>query len=85
MRDWRTKKNVHMSYNEIWFTLKLAFRMWSEVLPRVFEEDNHSPISNVDILIGFGEGIISQVFSFSLKDVTLSSKSIFSSSSKQDR
>jgi len=45
-----------MTNNEIWFTVKLAFRMWSEVIPREFVEDNHSSPNEVDILIGFGEG-----------------------------
>ncbi|XP_078269740.1 matrix metalloproteinase-21-like [Rhinoraja longicauda] len=36
--------------------LKLAFRMWSEVIPLEFEENNHSPASMVDIKLGFGKG-----------------------------
>ena len=46
-----------MSFNEVWFTVKLAFRIWSEVLPKNFQEDNTSPASDVDILIGFGKGM----------------------------
>ncbi|XP_078087677.1 matrix metalloproteinase-21-like [Mustelus asterias] len=34
--------------------LKLAFRMWSEVTPLVFEEDLTSPASEIDIKLGFG-------------------------------
>ncbi|XP_076068177.1 matrix metalloproteinase-21-like isoform X2 [Oratosquilla oratoria] len=35
--------------------LGLAFRLWSEVIPVVFFEDNISPIELVDITIGFGK------------------------------
>lgn len=38
--------------------LKLAFRMWSEVIPLEFEENNDSPASMVDIKLGFGKGNI---------------------------
>ncbi|GCC43998.1 hypothetical protein chiPu_0028178, partial [Chiloscyllium punctatum] len=34
--------------------LKLAFRMWSEVTPLIFEEDLTSPASEIDIKLGFG-------------------------------
>ncbi|XP_067884758.1 matrix metalloproteinase-21-like isoform X2 [Heterodontus francisci] len=34
--------------------LKLAFRMWSEVTPLIFEEDLTSPASDIDIKLGFG-------------------------------
>ncbi|XP_043540429.1 matrix metallopeptidase-21-like, partial [Chiloscyllium plagiosum] len=34
--------------------LKLAFRMWSEVTPLIFEEDLISPASEIDIKLGFG-------------------------------
>ncbi|CAL4082264.1 unnamed protein product, partial [Meganyctiphanes norvegica] len=34
--------------------LGLAFRMWSEVIPNVFYEDQLSPSEHVDIDIGFG-------------------------------
>ncbi|XP_078420983.1 matrix metalloproteinase-21-like [Cetorhinus maximus] len=36
--------------------LKMAFRMWSEVIPLEFEENIHSPASMVDIKLGFGTG-----------------------------
>ncbi|XP_076345934.1 matrix metalloproteinase-21-like [Tachypleus tridentatus] len=36
--------------------LALAFRMWAEVIPLLFQEDTLSPINNVDILIAFGRG-----------------------------
>lgn len=36
--------------------LALAFRMWSEVIPLVFEEDLRSPVHDVDIRIAFGRG-----------------------------
>ncbi|XP_076308178.1 matrix metalloproteinase-21-like [Tachypleus tridentatus] len=35
--------------------LALAFRMWSEVIPLVFQENNISPVDNVDILVAFGK------------------------------
>ncbi|XP_022242340.1 matrix metalloproteinase-21-like [Limulus polyphemus] len=35
--------------------LALAFRMWSEVIPLLFREDNKSPVNDVDILIAFGK------------------------------
>ncbi|XP_059507659.1 matrix metalloproteinase-21-like isoform X2 [Stegostoma tigrinum] len=34
--------------------LRLAFRMWSEVTPLMFEEDLTSPASEIDIRLGFG-------------------------------
>uniref|UniRef100_UPI00398F33F3 matrix metalloproteinase-21-like n=1 Tax=Pristiophorus japonicus TaxID=55135 RepID=UPI00398F33F3 len=34
--------------------LKLAFRMWSEVTPLIFEEDLTSTASEIDIKLGFG-------------------------------
>lgn len=52
--EWRSTRGL-MTANEIWFTIKLAFRMWSEIIPRNFKEDNTSPITYVDILIGFGK------------------------------
>lgn len=36
--------------------LALAFRMWGEVIPLVFQEDIRSPVDDVDILIAFGRG-----------------------------
>nr|XP_014353447.1 PREDICTED: matrix metalloproteinase-21-like [Latimeria chalumnae] len=36
--------------------LALAFRMWSEVIPLQFEEDTVSPLSEIDIKLGFGKG-----------------------------
>ncbi|XP_072883302.1 matrix metallopeptidase-21 [Hemitrygon akajei] len=36
--------------------LKMAFRMWSEVIPLEFEENTDSPASMVDIKLGFGKG-----------------------------
>ncbi|XP_043919988.1 matrix metalloproteinase-21-like isoform X2 [Protopterus annectens] len=35
-------------------TLKTAFRMWSEVVPLLFEEDLSSPANKIDIKLGFG-------------------------------
>ncbi|GBN60333.1 Matrix metalloproteinase-21, partial [Araneus ventricosus] len=34
--------------------LALAFRMWGEVIPLVFQEDTRSPVDDVDVLIAFG-------------------------------
>uniref|UniRef100_H2ZLQ5 Peptidase metallopeptidase domain-containing protein n=1 Tax=Ciona savignyi TaxID=51511 RepID=H2ZLQ5_CIOSA len=51
---WPSSNNQFMTSNEVWFTVKLAFRMWSEILPRNFLEDTVSPVSEVDILLGFG-------------------------------
>ncbi|XP_042898572.1 matrix metalloproteinase-21 isoform X2 [Parasteatoda tepidariorum] len=36
--------------------LALAFRMWGEVIPIVFQEDIRSPVDDVDVLIAFGRG-----------------------------
>ncbi|GCB71578.1 matrix metallopeptidase-21 [Scyliorhinus torazame] len=36
--------------------LRMAFRMWSEVIPLEFEENIQSPASMVDIKLGFGTG-----------------------------
>ncbi|KAG1681472.1 Matrix metalloproteinase-21 [Nymphon striatum] len=36
--------------------LTLAFRMWSEIIPLLFVEDNFSPIRDIDIQIAFGKG-----------------------------
>ncbi|XP_032808120.1 matrix metalloproteinase-21-like [Petromyzon marinus] len=38
------------------FIVRLAFRMWSEVIPLIFEEDLKSPSSDIDIKLGFGTG-----------------------------
>uniref|UniRef100_A0A8C5PW38 Matrix metalloproteinase-21 n=1 Tax=Leptobrachium leishanense TaxID=445787 RepID=A0A8C5PW38_9ANUR len=45
-----------LSINEQRYVFRLAFRMWSEVMPLDFEEDNTSPLSAVDIKLGFGRG-----------------------------
>ncbi|XP_053548943.1 matrix metalloproteinase-21 [Bombina bombina] len=45
-----------LSINEQRYVFRLAFRMWSEVMPLDFEEDNTSPISQIDIKLGFGRG-----------------------------
>ncbi|XP_018412968.1 PREDICTED: matrix metalloproteinase-21 [Nanorana parkeri] len=45
-----------MSINEQRYVFRLAFRMWSEVMPLDFEEDNTSPLSQIDIKLGFGRG-----------------------------
>ncbi|XP_072413674.1 matrix metallopeptidase-21 isoform X1 [Chiloscyllium punctatum] len=45
-----------LSVEEQRHVLRMAFRMWSEVIPLEFEEDNHSPASMVDIKLGFGTG-----------------------------
>lgn len=37
-------------------SLRLAFRMWSEVIPIIFEEDVTGDINRVDIEIAFGRG-----------------------------
>lgn len=39
-------------------SLRLAFRMWSEVIPIIFEEDVSGDINRVDIEIAFGRGTI---------------------------
>ncbi|XP_053306918.1 matrix metalloproteinase-21 [Spea bombifrons] len=45
-----------LSINEQRYVFRLAFRMWSEVMPLDFEEDNTSPFSQIDIRLGFGTG-----------------------------
>ncbi|KAM9327046.1 matrix metalloproteinase-21 [Gastrophryne carolinensis] len=45
-----------LSINEQRYVFRLAFRMWSEVMPLDFEEDNSSPLSQIDIKLGFGRG-----------------------------
>ncbi|XP_074641352.1 matrix metalloproteinase-21-like [Tubulanus polymorphus] len=37
-------------------TLNLAFRMWSEVIPKVFTQENNDHISSVDIELAFAKG-----------------------------
>lgn len=46
-----------LSINEQRYVFRLAFRMWSEVMPVDFEEDNTSPLSQIDIKLGFGRGM----------------------------
>ncbi|XP_040074176.2 matrix metalloproteinase-21-like [Ixodes scapularis] len=36
--------------------IALAFRMWGEVIPVMFEEDLRSAVDDVDILVAFGRG-----------------------------
>lgn len=45
-----------LSISEQRYVFRLAFRMWSEVMPLDFEEDNTSPLSQIDIKLGFGRG-----------------------------
>ncbi|XP_075071249.1 matrix metalloproteinase-21 [Mixophyes fleayi] len=45
-----------LSINEQRYVFRLAFRMWSEVMPLDFEEDSTSPLSHIDIKLGFGRG-----------------------------
>ncbi|KAM4702817.1 matrix metalloproteinase-21 [Rhinophrynus dorsalis] len=45
-----------LSINEQRYVFRMAFRMWSEVMPLDFEEDNTSPLSQIDIKLGFGRG-----------------------------
>ncbi|XP_075468402.1 matrix metalloproteinase-21 [Ascaphus truei] len=45
-----------LSINEQRYVFRLAFRMWSEVMPLDFEEDITAPLSQVDIKLGFGRG-----------------------------
>ncbi|KAG8435488.1 hypothetical protein GDO86_013427 [Hymenochirus boettgeri] len=45
-----------LSVSEQRYIFRLAFRMWSEVMPLDFEEDNASPLSQIDIKLGFGRG-----------------------------
>lgn len=66
----RTGFSTRIPVEEQRATLNLAFRMWSEVIPVRFEEDNSGDINSVDIEIAFGRGkllyfnncIISNVF-----------------------
>ncbi|XP_028651115.1 matrix metalloproteinase-21-like [Erpetoichthys calabaricus] len=45
-----------LSIDDQRYVFRLAFRMWSEVSPLLFEEDNTSPLSMIDIRLGFGTG-----------------------------
>ncbi|XP_057682291.1 matrix metallopeptidase-21 [Corythoichthys intestinalis] len=45
-----------LSIEEQRYIFRLAFRMWSEVSPLQFVEDNRSPLEDVDIRLGFGTG-----------------------------
>ncbi|KAJ1211887.1 hypothetical protein NDU88_007235 [Pleurodeles waltl] len=46
--------SVQLPLNEQRNILKLAFRIWSEVVPLDFEEDLRSPAHTIDIKLGFG-------------------------------
>ncbi|XP_077482357.1 matrix metallopeptidase-21 [Stigmatopora argus] len=45
-----------LSIEEQRYIFRLAFRMWSEVSPLQFLEDNRSSLEDVDIRLGFGTG-----------------------------
>ncbi|XP_061665617.1 matrix metallopeptidase-21 [Syngnathoides biaculeatus] len=45
-----------LSVEEQRYIFRLAFRMWSEVSPLQFVEDNLSPLEDIDIRLGFGTG-----------------------------
>ncbi|XP_061520052.1 matrix metallopeptidase-21-like isoform X1 [Phycodurus eques] len=45
-----------LSIEEQRYIFRLAFRMWSEVSPLQFVEDNRSPLEDIDIRLGFGTG-----------------------------
>ncbi|XP_077358661.1 matrix metallopeptidase-21 [Festucalex cinctus] len=45
-----------LSIEEQRYIFRLAFRMWSEVSPLQFAEDNRSPLEDIDIRLGFGTG-----------------------------
>ncbi|XP_037134328.1 matrix metallopeptidase-21 [Syngnathus acus] len=45
-----------LSIEEQRYIFRLAFRMWSEVSPLQFMEDNRSPLEDIDIRLGFGTG-----------------------------
>ncbi|XP_019721338.1 matrix metallopeptidase-21 [Hippocampus comes] len=45
-----------LSIEEQRYIFRLAFRMWSEVSPLQFMEDNGSPLEDIDIRLGFGTG-----------------------------
>nr|Q90YC2.1 RecName: Full=Matrix metalloproteinase-21; Short=MMP-21; Flags: Precursor [Cynops pyrrhogaster]BAB62075.1 matrix metalloproteinase-21 [Cynops pyrrhogaster] len=45
-----------LSIDEQRYVFKTAFRMWSEVMPLDFEEDLTSPMSLIDVKLGFGRG-----------------------------
>jgi len=51
--------NHYMTKSEVWVTIKLAFRMWSEILPKNFiQSSSNNQLSDqyVDILLGFAVG-----------------------------
>ncbi|XP_043938062.1 matrix metalloproteinase-21-like [Protopterus annectens] len=48
--------STQLTVEEQRVTLKLAFRLWSEVAPIDFEEDLRAPASDIDIKLGFGTG-----------------------------
>nr|XP_057918217.1 matrix metallopeptidase-21 [Doryrhamphus excisus] len=45
-----------LSIEEQRYIFRLAFRMWSEVSPLEFMEDDRSPLEDIDIRLGFGTG-----------------------------
>uniref|UniRef100_A0A8C6UHU7 Matrix metallopeptidase 21 n=1 Tax=Neogobius melanostomus TaxID=47308 RepID=A0A8C6UHU7_9GOBI len=45
-----------LSVEEQRYVFRLAFRMWSEICPLEFTEDNASPLEEIDIRLGFGTG-----------------------------
>ncbi|MGH0161537.1 UNVERIFIED_CONTAM: hypothetical protein FKN15_069691 [Acipenser sinensis] len=45
-----------LSIDEQRYIFRLAFRMWSEICPLEFEEDNSSPLAMIDMRLGFGTG-----------------------------
>ena len=49
--------------------IALAFRMWSEVIPRIFIEDIRPRARNVDITLGFGRS--KGFFSSILTNITI--------------
>lgn len=46
-----------LSVDEQRYIFRLAFRMWSEVSPLQFVEDQHSAPDEIDIRLGFGTGV----------------------------
>ncbi|KAG2455241.1 MMP21 protein, partial [Polypterus senegalus] len=48
--------SLQLSISQQRSVLSTAFRIWSEVIPLQFEEDNTSPYSDIDIKLGFGTG-----------------------------
>ncbi|MBN3287834.1 MMP21 protein, partial [Polyodon spathula] len=45
-----------LSIDEQRYIFRLAFRMWSEISPLEFEEDNSSPLAMINMRLGFGTG-----------------------------